>query len=74
MEEAYGIGRSFRRGSVTEAGNVPKGECDADDIRRNNIWRLEDGAGTKDPCLDMLQLYTDTLHSVGADLKFSICL
>lgn len=74
VEEAYGIGRSFRRGSVTEAGNAPKGECDADDIRRNNRWRLEDGAGTKDPGLDMLQLYTDTLHSVGADLKFSTCL
>ena len=74
VEDAFGISRSFRRGSVTAAGNAPKTECDAGDIKRNNRWRTEDKAGTKNAGLDMLQLYTDTLHSVKADLKFSSCL
>ena len=74
VEEAYGIGRSFRRGSVTVAENAPNDECNDTDIKRNNRWRLEDKAGTKKASLDMLQLYTDTLHSTAADLKFSSCL
>ena len=72
--EAFGISRSFRRGSVTAAGNAPNSECNETDIKRNNRWRSEDKAGTKNAGLDMLQLYTDTLHSVKADLKFSSCL
>ena len=72
--ETYGIGRSFRRGSVTAAENAPNEECSEADIKRNNRWRLEDQAGMKTASLDMLQLYTDTLHSAGADLKFSTCL
>ena len=74
VEEAFGISRSFRRGSVTAAGNAPNSECNETDIKRNNRWRSEDKAGTKNAGLDMLQLYTDTLHSVKADLKFSSCL
>jgi hypothetical protein len=74
VEEAFGVSRSFRRGSVIAAGNAPKEECDENDINRNNRWRLENAAGTKEAGLDMLQLYTDTLHSVKADLKFSSCL
>ena len=74
IEESYGIGRSFRRGSVTAAENAPNDECNDTDIKRNNRWRLEDQAGTRKASLDMLQLYTDTLHSVEADLKFSKCL
>ena len=74
VEEAFGISRSFRRGSVTAAGNAPNDECSDLDIKRNNRWRSEDRAGTKNAGLDMLQLYTDTLHSVEADLKFSSCL
>ena len=74
VEEAFGVSRSFRRGSVTAAGNAPNKECDEGDIKRNNRWRTEDSAGTKNAGLDMVQLYTDTLHSVGADLKFSACL
>ena len=74
VAEAYGISRSFRRGSVTEAGNAPNDECNDMDIRRNNRWRSEDRAGTREAGLDMLQLYTDTMHSVEADLKFSRCL
>ena len=74
VDDAFGISRSFRRGSVTAAGNAPKVECDDGDIKRNNRWRSEDRAGTKNAGLGMLQLYTDTLHSVAADLKFSACL
>ena len=74
VEDAFGVSRSFRRGSVTAAGNAPNDECDEMDIKRNNRWRTEDSAGTKNAGLDMLQLYTDTLHSVEADLKFSTCL
>ena len=72
--DTYGIGCSFRRGSVTAAENAPNDECGEADIKRNNRWRLEDSAGMKAASFDMLQLYTDTLHSVGADLKFSSCL
>ena len=74
VEDAFGVSRSFRRGSVTAAGNAPNNECDEADIKRNNRWRTEDKAGTKHAGLNMLQLYTDTLHSVEADLKFSACL
>ena len=74
VEDAFGVSQSFRRGSVTAAGNAPNEECDEKDINRNNRWRTEDKAGTKTAGLDMLQLYTDTLHSVEADLKFSACL
>ena len=74
IEDAFGVSRSFRRGSVTAAGNAPNDECDDKDISRNNRWRTEDKAGTKSAGLNMLQLYTDTLHSVKADLKFSACL
>ena len=72
--EAFGISLSFRRGSVMAAGNAPNSECNETDIKRNNRWRSEDKAGTKNGGLDMLQLYTDMLHSVKADLKFSSCL
>ena len=74
VEESYGIGRSFRHGSTTAAENAPNDKCNDTDIKRNNRWRLEDAAGTRKASLDMLQLYTDTLHSVGADIKFSKCL
>ena len=74
VEEAFGISRSLRRGSVTAAENAPNEECNDTDIKRNNRWRLEDAAGTRKAGLDMLQLYTDTLHSIQADLKFSSCL
>jgi hypothetical protein len=74
VEEIFGVGRSFRRGSTTAATNAPNEECTDADIIRNNRWRKEERAGTKMASLDMLQLYTDTLQSVNADLKFSKCL
>jgi hypothetical protein len=74
VRDIYGIGRGFRRGSVTAATNAPNTECSDADIVRNNRWRKEERAGTKLASLDMLHHYTDTLHSVNADLKFSRCL
>ncbi len=74
VRDMYGIGRGFRRGSVTAATNAPNIECSDADIIRNNRWRKEERAGTKLASLDMLHHYTDTLHSVNADLKFSRCL
>jgi hypothetical protein len=74
VEDSFGISRSFRRGSATAALNAPNSECNAEDINRNNRWRSEDKAGTKKASLNMLQLYTDTLLSLKADLKFSQCL
>ena len=74
VEENYGIKRSFRRGSTTEARNAPNSKCNEQDIIRNNRWRSENRAGTKQANLSMIQLYTDTLNSTDADLKFSKCL
>ena len=36
VREAYGISRSFRRGSTTEATNADNRECNSTDIERNN--------------------------------------
>ena len=74
VRDAYGISRSFRRGSTTAASNAPNSDCNEDDINRNNRWRKDDRAGTRHPDLNMLQLYTDTIQSVQAELKFSKCL
>jgi hypothetical protein len=74
VRTSYGVGRSFRRGSVTAAANAPNSECSDADITRNNRWRKEERAGTRMASLDMLHHYTDTLQSVTADLKFSGCL
>ena len=74
VRDAYGISRSFRRGSTTAASNAPNCDCNEDDINRNNRWRKDDRAGTRHPDLNMLQLYTDTIQSVQAELKFSKCL
>ena len=68
--DTYGIGRLFRCGSVTAAENTPNDKCGEEDIKQNNRWRLEDSAGIKGASFDMLQFYTDTVHSVGADFVF----
>ncbi len=74
VREVYGTSRSFRRGATTVATNAPNEWCDANDIERNNRWRKEDKAGTKQASLNMIQLYTDTLQSLQADLRFSRCM
>lgn len=73
VEEAYGISRSGRRGGTTNAQNAPNEECNDNDIERNNRWRTEEKAGNKKPSLSMIQLYTDSLYSLQADLRFSTC-
>lgn len=73
VEEAYGISRSGRRGGTTNAQNAPNEECSDKDIERNNRWRNEEKARHKKPSLSMIQLYTDSLYSLEADLRFSLC-
>jgi hypothetical protein len=73
VEDAYGLSRSGRRGGTTGAQNAPNSECSKEDIERNNRWRKMDSAGTRQPGMSMIQLYTDTLHAVEADLRFSSC-
>ena len=73
VEDAYGISRSGRRGGTTGAQNAPNSECSKEDIERNNRWRKLDTAGTRQPGMSMIQLYTDTLHALEADLRFSSC-
>jgi len=73
VEEAYGISRSGRRGGTTNAQNAPNEECNDNDIERNNRWRTEEKAGNKRPSLSMIQLYTESLYSLEADLRFSLC-
>jgi hypothetical protein len=73
VEELFGVSRSFRRGSVAAASNAPNDECNEDDINRNNRWRKEDRAGTRNASLSMVQVYTDTLQAIEADLRFSTC-
>ena len=73
VEEAYGISRSGRRGGTTGAQNAPNEECNDQDIERNNRWRSEERAGSRKPSSSMIQLYTDSLYSLEADLRFSKC-
>jgi len=74
VREAFGISRSFRRGATSIAQNAPRSECDEGDVDRNNRWRLVDRARMKQASMKMQQLYTDTLLTLRADLRFSSCL
>ncbi len=74
VEEAYGLARSFRRGSTTAAKNTPNEECSSDDIDINNGWKRAERAGTRQATMRMSQLYTDTLLSRDQALKYSACL
>jgi hypothetical protein len=40
--EIFGVGRSFRRGSIMAATNAPNNEYIDVDIIRNNRWRKEE--------------------------------
>lgn len=74
IREVYGISRSFRRGSTTEASNADKRECNEVDIERNNRWRRDDASGTKEADLSMIHVYNDTYQAINAELRFSRCL
>jgi hypothetical protein len=74
VEEMYGIGGSFRRGSLMAATNAPNKEYNGTDIKRNNRWGIQERSGSKSAVLYILQDYTDTLQAVNTSLKFSSCL
>jgi hypothetical protein len=56
VAEAYGVSRSFRRGSTTEAQNrgVPPSVIDI-----NNRWRKVERAGGRAPSMSMREHYTE---------------
>lgn len=71
VAEAYGVRRSFRRGSTTEAGNrgVPSDVVDA-----NNRWRKVENAGTRQASMNMQEHYTDVRLSLDKLLVYSTAL
>ena len=74
VREVFGISRSGRRGATSTAQNAPRDECDEGDIDRNNRWRMVERARMKKASMKMQQLYTDTLLTLRANLRFSSCL
>ena len=68
VHEEYGLSRSFRRGSNSEAQN--RGVDDGD-IDRNNRWRKVDRAGARKVKLRMRDHYTDVLVSLESFLRYS---
>jgi hypothetical protein len=69
--EAYGVSRSFRRGSTTRAQNR---KVDEMDIVRNNRWRTEERAKGMQPRLQMMHHYTDVKQSLESLLRYSAAL
>ena len=69
--DVYGVSRSFRRGSTTEAGNrgVP-----ANIIEMNNRWRRAERAGTSQASMGMREHYTDVRLSLPQLLRYSLAL
>ena len=65
--ESYGISRSFRRGSNSEAQN--RGVSDSD-IDKNNRWRKVDRAGSEKARLLMRDHYTDVMVSLKSFLRY----
>jgi len=72
--EDYKIIYFFRRRTTTVAINAPNEVCSDEDIDRNNRWWTEDRAGSRQSAHNMLQLYTNRLEALEADLRFSSCL
>ena len=66
--ESYGLSRSFRRGSNSEAQN--RGVSDSD-IDKNNRWRKVDRSGSKKARLVMRDHYTDVVVSLNFVLRYS---
>ena len=66
--EEYGVSRSFRRGSTTEAGNrgVP-----ASTIEMNNRWRKAERSGASQSSLGMREHYTDVRLALPQLLRYS---
>ncbi len=66
--EEYGISRSFRRGSTTEARNKRVDEADIDLMNR---WRNFENAKGKKPRMRMQDHYSDIAQSVPSLLRYS---
>ncbi len=71
VSEAYGVSRSFRRGSVTHAGNQKVSESD---VTATNRWRtVEMARGTK-PSLGMRDHYSEVSQMVATLVRYSAAL
>ncbi len=68
VHEEYGISRSFRRGSTTEAQNKQVSESDIDLMNR---WRNFESARGKRPRMRMQDHYSDIKQSVPSLLCYS---
>lgn len=68
VHEEYGLSRSPRRGSNSEAQN--RGVEDGD-IDRSNLWKKVDRAGARKVKLRMSDHYTDLLVSLESFLRYS---
>jgi hypothetical protein len=71
VHEAYGLNRSHRRGSTSEARS--RGVDDRE-VRLMNRWRSFDSAGGRRPRLAMQDHYTDIRIMIPALLKYSSAL
>ncbi len=71
IEEEYGIYRSFRRGSTSEATNQG---LTPDVIDANNRWRRFNRSGAARPSLTMREHYSDVRLTLNQSLKYSACL
>jgi hypothetical protein len=68
IKDKYGIYRSLRRGSNTEAVNQG---VDKDDIDLNNRWRKVENAKGRRPTMGMRQHYTEIKLALKALLRYS---
>ena len=68
VHEEYGLSRSFRRGSNSEAQNRKVSESDID---RNNRWRKVEKAGAKKAKFSMQAHYTDVVVALESYLRYS---
>ena len=68
VHEEYGLSRSFRRGSNSEALNRGVDEATID---RNNRWRKIERAGARKAKLRMRDHYAEVLVSLRSFLKYS---
>lgn len=71
VPEVYGVSRSFRRGSTTEAGN--RGVA-PNIIEMNNRWRKVERAGTAQASIGMREHYTDVRMALPQLLRYSAAL
>jgi len=68
ITDAYGLSRSLRRGSTTEAGNR---KVDARVVDMNNRWRKFEKAKGRKPSMAMAAHYTEMLLSLPTLLEYS---